>query len=204
LTNGADRTVPDLRGNLPLHMTALWGQLHSSMLLLEFGDPSQREAARGTISAPNNSGLTPLHLAVWGRHPSSVAFLLGHGADLTARALSQRVPDIVPCHTGTTPLHLAATRGHIAIAKEILKSYVREDEVDVKGSVGQGAHTHAHTHLSWGLKMHIPQGERQAGLQCLLWAPFLARALPFFSRAMQILISVPPRSNFFLLLSLKW
>lgn len=123
LTNGADRTLPDLKGNLPLHLAALWGHLRSSMLLLEYGDLFQVEAARGLVSAPNGAGLTPLHLAVWGRHPSSVALLLGHGADLAAKAGSPDVPDIVPCHAGTTPLHLAATRGHIAIAKEILKSY---------------------------------------------------------------------------------
>ena len=126
LTNGADRTIPDLKGNLPLHKSSLWGQLTASLLLLEYGDdPEELQAARGaTLSAPNHAGLTPLHLAVWGRHSSSVVLLLGHGADLTAKAVSQRIPDIVPCHAGTTPLHLAAARGHIAIAKEILKSYV--------------------------------------------------------------------------------
>ena len=41
LTNGADRTIPDIRGNLPLHMSSWWGHLSITFMLLDYMLPEQ-------------------------------------------------------------------------------------------------------------------------------------------------------------------
>ena len=45
LTNGADRTVPDIRGNLPLHMAAWWGHLSITFMLLDYCLPEGEDGA---------------------------------------------------------------------------------------------------------------------------------------------------------------
>ena len=112
-----------LAGNLPLHIACLHGYSPLVMLLLDFGSVEQVSLALHTVNCGNASGLRPLHLAVWGRHPNSVVLLLQHGADLSVRAQNQRIPDILPCHSGTTPLHLASVRGAVEIARLLLLSY---------------------------------------------------------------------------------
>lgn len=56
--------------------------------------------------------------------PASVSpFRQQHSADIVAR--NQRTAEgIIPCCMHSTPLHLAAMRGHIEISRILLKSFV--------------------------------------------------------------------------------
>jgi ankyrin repeat protein len=60
------------------------------------------------LSAPDNSGSTPLHYACQYGNLADVALLVDHGAQL----------DLV-MEDGVSPLHLAAGRGHLAIVKRL-------------------------------------------------------------------------------------
>ena len=77
------------------------------------------------VNLGNNAGLTPLHLAVWGRRSGIMQVLLQHDADIMVRSGVQLQPDILlPCTAGSTPLHLAAARGSVEICKLLLKTHV--------------------------------------------------------------------------------
>lgn len=81
-----------------------------------------------SVHVSNVAGLTPLHMAVWGRHSGAVQVLLQHGASINVRTV-QDLPEQQSrawptCVAGTTPLHMAAARGHVEICKIFLKTFV--------------------------------------------------------------------------------
>eukprot|EP00798_Chlamydomonas_sp_ICE-L_P003791 gene3791-13860_t len=104
LSNGADRS----RGDIVL------------MLCTEYGEDAD---LRRNLDTPNAAGFTPLHHAVWGRQGAAVQILLQHGADMMSTN-TRAAGDIVTCPPGTTPLHLAACRGHMEICRILLKSWL--------------------------------------------------------------------------------
>ncbi|GFR52870.1 hypothetical protein Agub_g15498 [Astrephomene gubernaculifera] len=125
LANGSARTLSDARGNTPLHYAALRGHLGVLFMLLdEFVEPGREEELAGYVDARNHAGCTPLHYAVWGRQSGSVQVLLQHGADVLPRN-SRPAQELTPAVNvvGSTPLHLAAARGHVEICRIILKTF---------------------------------------------------------------------------------
>ncbi|GIL53751.1 hypothetical protein Vafri_9349 [Volvox africanus] len=125
LANGSARTLSDARGNTPLHYAALRGHLGVLFMLLdEFMEPGQEEEFNGYVDARNHAGCTPLHYAVWGRQSGSVQVLLQHGADVMPRnslPAQELTPPVMV--VGSTPLHLAAARGHVEICRILLKTF---------------------------------------------------------------------------------
>ncbi|GLC53744.1 hypothetical protein PLESTB_000782600 [Pleodorina starrii] len=125
LANGSARTLSDARGNTPLHYAALRGHLGVLFMLLdEFVEPEQQEELSSYVDARNHAGCTPLHYAVWGRQSGSVQVLLQHGADVlprNSRPAQELTPPVMV--VGSTPLHLAAARGHVEICRIILKTF---------------------------------------------------------------------------------
>ncbi len=72
-------------------------------------------------------GHSPLHYAVWGSSLAGVKALLAHGARQDVRNSASRSEGWLPCHiVGCTPLHLAAVRGNVEVARALLVAYVRE------------------------------------------------------------------------------
>ncbi|GIL79443.1 hypothetical protein Vretimale_18316 [Volvox reticuliferus] len=125
LANGSARMLSDARGNTPLHYAALRGHLGVLFMLLdEFMDPAHEEEFNGYVDVRNHAGCTPLHYAVWGRQSGSVQVLLQHGADVMPRnslPAQELTPPVMV--VGSTPLHLAAARGHVEICRIILKTF---------------------------------------------------------------------------------
>jgi ankyrin repeat protein len=136
LANGADRCIRDLHGNMALHISSMRGHIGIMFQLLsEFGMDEQQASeqppvtAASTVNAGNSAGLTPLHLAAWCRQSAAVQVLLQHGADITARSVQEMpgappIPLHLACVVGTTPLHIAAARGHVDVCKILLRAYV--------------------------------------------------------------------------------
>jgi ankyrin repeat protein len=112
-------------------------RLHMITLL----PPEQRKttaesliAAGADINAHDNRGLTPLHIAVFGKGGDSeiAALLLEHGADINAQDI-----------TGVTPLHLATSMCKVAdlsLIKMLCDAGARLDIQDRNGMTpGAGA-----------------------------------------------------------------
>jgi len=122
LANGADRCRADSRGDLPLHLAAARGYLGVMLMLLTEFVPQEAADMPRFVDARNNAGFTPLHFAVWGKYSAAVQILVQHGADIGARN-TQPSAEQLPCPGNSTPLHLAAARGHVEISRILLKTY---------------------------------------------------------------------------------
>lgn len=72
LSRGANPNVRDGQGNAPLHVAALLGFQEGAELLIN---------NRAQVNLPNNSGETPLIIAVQQRNTALVRLLLTNGAD---------------------------------------------------------------------------------------------------------------------------
>ncbi len=57
------------------------------------------------------------------KQSGAVQVLLQHGADLLTRNERVGMGNSIPCPARSTPLHLAAMRGHIEISRLLLKSH---------------------------------------------------------------------------------
>ena len=73
------------------------------------------------IDSRGENGLTALHLAAAGGELECVRCLLGAGASMMVRTVDlEMASDLMP-PAGSTPLHLAAHRGHVAILQAMLQ-----------------------------------------------------------------------------------
>ncbi|KAJ8386825.1 hypothetical protein AAFF_G00166200 [Aldrovandia affinis] len=86
----------------PLHLAAISGQLDVCSSLLNMG---------ADISAPDIHGQTPLHLAAENDHSEVVKLFLKHRPELATLANME----------GATCAHIAASKGSVAVIKELLK-----------------------------------------------------------------------------------
>jgi ankyrin repeat protein len=123
LSVGADIEAKDGFGETPLHRASYRGHVQVVMDLLENGTD---------IGACKNA---PLHFACSHDHLAVVNELLGHGviidanndsSDGTTTILGKRKSRGAKIeaknHAGSTPLHYASTKGHLAIVKALLSS----------------------------------------------------------------------------------
>lgn len=94
LAAGANPSLPNSRGMLPLHLAATYKRAAAACLLLE--------AAPHTASAVAPDGSTPCHMAAQ------------KGAAAIVRAMLDAAPELAlaKMETGATPLHMAAQKGH--------------------------------------------------------------------------------------------
>lgn len=101
IEHGANVNARDDKGFTPLHMAALTGHLPVVRLLL---------SKRAQVDAKSTKGASPLYKAAEAGQLETVSVLLGSGADVNAD------------FQGWTPLKIAVTKGHGAVA-DLLKRH---------------------------------------------------------------------------------
>lgn len=112
LDQGADQTIPDDEGDLPIH----WAASSNDKKLCELLFSEELKDSKGY------NGNTPLHYAVDSGNPQVVKFLLDQKVNF--RAVN---------NNGDLPLHLAALNGE----EELVKLVYTEDTKDAKGLEGE-------------------------------------------------------------------
>jgi ankyrin repeat protein len=123
---GADLNATDSFAFTPLHLAASEGHADVIECLLRAG-----ANARMTAAFHNERGVTPLHLAVRFGHKKAVSALLpsteasdggAAGATGTSATCDVNAAQSAESITGYTALHIAATEGHVTIARLLLKA----------------------------------------------------------------------------------
>jgi ankyrin repeat protein len=124
---GADIHAPVRHGSLasfvgstPLHLAAGWGCLRTASRLLEKG---------ARIDAIRDSGETPLHVALQGKHEDLAVLLISKGADARATVGTDGSRHWV----GMTPLHFAARYGHVRAASMLIDNGADVNAVNAHG-----------------------------------------------------------------------
>ncbi|XP_078358361.1 ankyrin repeat domain-containing protein 53-like isoform X2 [Oculina patagonica] len=106
------------KGLAPIHLAAQNGQLECLKVMIERYNVD--------VNFQSASGWTPLHLAInkstKKRGLRCVRYLLGKGADPSR-----------PTHAGITPVHQAASEGHVKCLHELIKCGASIDAVDGNG-----------------------------------------------------------------------
>ncbi len=157
LAAGADIERPDWEatanngrkfGNTPLHIAAKWGHSEVVAVLLKAGakiDPrentrhltplhmailwDQLDVVQQLLAAGADTRITdgwkrnPLHLAVLAGSERLVLLFLKRGADIEAQGTSSK----------KTPLHLAASQGHVNVAKLLIAHKEDVNKGDISG-----------------------------------------------------------------------
>jgi len=98
----------------PIHDAARIGNVETAAALLA-EDPT-------LLNAPDDEGMTPLHLAALGRNAELVKALLARGAEIDARDATER-----------TPLHYAAMGGDADTVRLLLNAGANVNVRDVRG-----------------------------------------------------------------------
>ena len=117
LNHGADEKVHDDSGNTLLHLAASEGHLEVARVLL---------GHKVDVDSLNGKGLTPLHRASEGRREGCqdlVRLFLYHGANVNVHDSDRN-----------TPLHIAASKGHLEIARMLLEHKADVNALNKKGS----------------------------------------------------------------------
>ena len=118
LAHNADAFVHDNRRNTPLHVAAIGGHVEVVRSLLEL---------KADVDSLNKEGLTPLQRALkgWGKgYLDVVQLLLDYGANVNVYDNDR---------SRNTPLHFAASQGHLEMARRLLKLKVDVDSLNDNG-----------------------------------------------------------------------
>lgn len=87
--------------------------------------PTQTGLAKGRyVYFRNESGLMPMHFASWGGHVEVARVLLSYGSPLMSKTYKDSTAEVT-CNGGSSPLHIAALRGHLQFACFILEEHVK-------------------------------------------------------------------------------
>ncbi|KAI8467963.1 MAG: hypothetical protein J3K34DRAFT_460139 [Monoraphidium minutum] len=114
--------VADHSGCTCLHAAALRGHYDVLSYVLELMTATDANRRARLVNKRNLSGFSALSYAAWAGAEDAVRLLLRHGAD--AAAANEHVFDqFLPMALGSTPLHIAAARGHGGVATAILEHY---------------------------------------------------------------------------------
>ncbi|KPP73849.1 serine/threonine-protein phosphatase 6 regulatory ankyrin repeat subunit A-like, partial [Scleropages formosus] len=104
-----------LKKQTPLHLAALYGELDVCSALLNMNaDVNACDMVRGhlpSMLAEQNHGQSPLHLAAESNHSEVVKLFLNHRPELASLANVE----------GSTCAHIAASKGSVAVIRELLK-----------------------------------------------------------------------------------
>uniref|UniRef100_T1JXK5 Ion transport domain-containing protein n=1 Tax=Tetranychus urticae TaxID=32264 RepID=T1JXK5_TETUR len=127
---GAHLDAMTLNKQTPLHLAAEFGQLEVCNTLI---------GMKADINAMDNQAQTPLHLAAQSDHPEVLKLFLQYRPELVS----------VPNKNGFTCAHIAATKGSVAVLKELMKfnvEVVKSARVKKTGSTAlhmaaEGGHT---------------------------------------------------------------
>lgn len=112
LTEGANVKI-NLPGDINVfHVAADYGHVDVLRTLLEFNEVVT-ESLINKLTAGDRRGYSPLHFAVSNNHKECVELLLSKGADIRLRTSCSP-------HKLSTPLHIAAAKNYVDIAKIIL------------------------------------------------------------------------------------
>ena len=112
LNHDADVNPLDVLGHIPLHYSAGEGHLDVCRILLEHG---------AVANTWGNTGSTPFLEASKSRHTDIIWLLLDHDPDVNARDSEGREQ---------TPLHYAASRGHLKLVQKLLELNAEVDCCD--------------------------------------------------------------------------
>ncbi|CAB3254545.1 unnamed protein product [Arctia plantaginis] len=135
LTEGANVKI-NLPGDLNvLHVAADYGHVDVLRILLGYNE-AVTESLINKLTAGDRRGFSPLHFAVSNNHKECVELLLSKGADIRLRSSCSP-------HKLSTPLHIAAAKNYVDIAKIIL-SFDSTTVHEVNGMGWFPLHTASH------------------------------------------------------------
>jgi ankyrin repeat protein len=118
INNGANVVIRDSKKRTPLHYAAT--KEVAALLMLD-------------INTRDESGNTPLHLAVQDNHPEIVSFLIANGAELNVENTSEYNP-FVNTPFGNTPLHLAVQNNRPEIVSFLITNGAKVNVKNVSGN----------------------------------------------------------------------
>ncbi|EFJ48414.1 hypothetical protein VOLCADRAFT_91079 [Volvox carteri f. nagariensis] len=128
LSMGANPWYRDRANCTALHYATLHDQGPAIEALLQHQasarpPPGTRQSFVRLVDVPNFCGYTAAHFAAVANKPRALAALLACGANIAARCWSEG-SDWISGPPGSTPLHLAARRGDVALCKMIMSHYL--------------------------------------------------------------------------------
>lgn len=124
LCHGADPSLNDNQGQMPLNLAARQGHVGVLQVLLDWVQEqgSERPAARALLEHADNEGWTALRSAAWGGYKEVVSLLLEAGVEING------------CDSdGRTALRAAAWGGHEEILLTLLDHGAEVDRADREG-----------------------------------------------------------------------
>ena len=87
--------------------------------------PTQTGLAKGRyVAFRNESGLQPIHFAAWSGQVDAARVLISYRSPLMSKSHKDSTAEVT-CNGGSSPLHIAALRGHVEFSCFVLEEHVR-------------------------------------------------------------------------------